>query len=457
MNGRKRVISLILIMVATTLSVSTIAIYLLYRAAFEEQTARLVETAKSQARLIEAVARFDRIYSTDYPGGSEEATLSQIIDAHRHYEGFGDTGEFTLAKRQGDQIIFLLRHRHSEVEQPKPVPFDSKLAEPMRRALAGLSGTIVGPDYRGKIVLAAHEPVAELDLGIVAKIDLDEVRAPFIRAGKIAVGLAIVIILTGVWLFLRISEPIIKRLEEHARHLEELMDAHKESEARLRSIFETTGSVILLLSTDYKIIEFNFEAERVYGVKKEDALGKNYLDYFIPANKQEAVKKDLHQILEAQVSMDFEHPSRCRNGKERIILWNLTRLEDSKDRAIGIIAIGQDITARKIAEESSRLAHEELSGINKTLEERVKRRSEELIKKNQQLVQAEKFAAIGKIADRVAHELRNPLTIVGGFAQRIYKNTPDEDPNKVYCNIIVEETQVLEEKIAQIIEREPDG
>ncbi len=175
-------------MIATTLSVSAIAIYLLYRTAFEEETVRLVETAKSQARLIEAIARFDRVYSTDYPEGSEKATLSQIIDAHREYQGFGDTGEFTLAKRKGDEIIFLLRHRHSEVEQPKPVPFDSKLAEPMRRALAGLSGTVIGPDYRGEMDLAAHEPVAELDLGIVANIDLDEVRAPFIRAGMIALG-----------------------------------------------------------------------------------------------------------------------------------------------------------------------------------------------------------------------------------------------------------------------------
>jgi len=80
--------------------------------------------------------------------------------------------EFTLAERRGDSIIFLLRHRYGDLKHPKPFDFYSKLAEPMRRALSGLSGTLVGVDYRGELVLAAHEPVSVLNLGIVAKIDL---------------------------------------------------------------------------------------------------------------------------------------------------------------------------------------------------------------------------------------------------------------------------------------------
>ena len=84
------------------------------------------------------------------------------------------------------QIVFLLRHRHSELDQPEPVPFESELAEPMRPALSGKSGTMVGLDYRGVKVLAAHEPVGVLNLGLVAKMDLAEVRGPFVRAGAIA-------------------------------------------------------------------------------------------------------------------------------------------------------------------------------------------------------------------------------------------------------------------------------
>lgn len=210
---------MISIMATASLIVAGITILMLYLAAFEEERARLVETAQSQARLIEAVVRFDTIYSKDYPKGPEEATLSQIIDAHKHYKGFGETGEFTLARREGEDIVFLLRHRHHDLENPQPIPMASELAEPMRRALSGLSGTVVGFDYRGESVLAAYEPVGELNLGIVAKIDLAEIRAPFVRAGLIAGGFGILVVLAGALLFLWISNPMIERLEEHTAEL----------------------------------------------------------------------------------------------------------------------------------------------------------------------------------------------------------------------------------------------
>ncbi len=203
MNSRNRVIVLILIMAGVAIGAGGMTLWALYRAALTQQRARLVEIAQSRARLTEAIARFDKKYSAeDVPGGASGATLGQLREAHEQFRGFGETGEFTLAKLEDGQIVFLLSHRHADLENPRPVPFSSHLAEPMRMALSGKSGTLVGLDYRGQRVLAAYEPVAELDYGIVAKIDLSEVRAPFIRAALLAGASAVALICLGTVLFL---------------------------------------------------------------------------------------------------------------------------------------------------------------------------------------------------------------------------------------------------------------
>lgn len=227
MNGmkpRRRVILLIVIMILITAIVESITIGILYRTALEQETARLTETARSQARLIEAIARYDKKYSRDDQSDPTAGTLSQIIEAHGNYNGFGKTGEFTLARRERDTIVFILNHRHYDLSQPKPVPFNSSLAEPMKLALSGKSGAIIGKDYRGETVLAAHEPVAELDLGIVAKIDMTEIRAPFIKAGIISAIIGLASLFLGALLFIKVTNPIIEGLSAMVNELQESLN-----------------------------------------------------------------------------------------------------------------------------------------------------------------------------------------------------------------------------------------
>ena len=227
MSPRKRVFLLISIMALVAIIVETVAISLLYKTAFIENRTRLEETAKSQARLIEAIARFDKKYSNDYPQGAREATLSQIVDGHKQYKGFGETGEFTLSRKEGNKIIFLLSHRHFDLTNPKPVPFDSSLAEPMRLALSGKSGTIIGLDYRGEKVLAAFEPVAELDLGIVAKIDIAEIRRPFFKAAIYSGLIGLGALLVGAAFFVRVTNPLLVKLYQTIDELKEAMNKVK--------------------------------------------------------------------------------------------------------------------------------------------------------------------------------------------------------------------------------------
>lgn len=220
MNPARRVLLLIAIMVMLSLVVEIVAIGTLYRTAMRGERERLVETVQSQARLIEAIARFDSQYTKDYPGGARDATLSQIVDAHDNYRGFGKTGEFTLSQLEGNMMVFLLRHRHGDRGNPMPIPMASTLAEPMRLALSGRRGTVIGLDYRGVRVLAAYEPLEELNLGIVAKIDLAEIRAPFKSAARLSAIIGLIVVLTGTALFLRVTEPLLKALSESVRDLQ---------------------------------------------------------------------------------------------------------------------------------------------------------------------------------------------------------------------------------------------
>ncbi len=368
MSERRRILVLTLIMTMACASVIGIALLLTYRAHFAEERERLAVTAQSQARLIEAIARYGAKMAELMPEGdlghdATAATLGQIIDAHEDYVGFGETGEFVLARLEGDQIVFQFRHRHGEVDTPESIPLDSGLAEPMHRALLGLSGTVAGLDYRGTMVLAAYEPVADLNMGIVAKIDLAEVRAPFIRAAFIASWLALLIIAISVLLFRLIGNPIITRLEASLKDLKQEMGERKQAEESLRtseeranSLIQTVGSVILVLSPDYRILEFNETAEKVYGCAREDVLGENYLDLFIPPELHQPIMDDIHQVLSGVVTNDYENPARSRDGTERVLLWNVRRLLGPEGEPVGVIACGRDITERRQMEQRLQIA-----------------------------------------------------------------------------------------------------
>ncbi|UCC43793.1 MAG: PAS domain S-box protein [Candidatus Zixiibacteriota bacterium] len=214
MSGRSTIVFLAGVFSAAVIVVTGSVLFILYEAAFDQQRVRLTEIVQSRARLMEAIARFDALHSTDdVGGGAFGATMMQITEAHEGFKGLGESGELTLGKRQQDQIIFMLRHRHSDVDHPRPVNWNSTFAEPMRRALQGKSGTMVGLDYRGERVLAAYEPVAILDLGAVAKMDLAEIRAPFVRAGLVAAGVAFILLAGGILIFFSVGSPMAHRLQ----------------------------------------------------------------------------------------------------------------------------------------------------------------------------------------------------------------------------------------------------
>ena len=261
---------LILIMTGVSLVMTLASIFILYQTAYEEERSRLVEVAQSQARLMEAVARFDMKYSHNYPEGTEAATLSQFIDAHKRFEGFGKSGEFLLAREKESQIVFILSHKHTDLMVPQSISIDSPFGIPIRKALGGESGTMVSLDYRNVEVLAAYEPIKILNLGLVAKIDLQEIRAPFYQATWIALGIGFAVISVGVVLFWRVSDPLVReittsreQLRNFAHRLQNIREEEKERIAR--AVHDELGQELTAIQ-----LELNFlEEEIVAGEQKK--------------------------------------------------------------------------------------------------------------------------------------------------------------------------------------------
>ena len=156
------------------------------------------------------------------------------------------------------------------------------------------------------------------------------------------------------------------------------------------------------------------------------------------------------QTLSGERVPALEHRIIRKDGATRWVRNTPVLNFDGQGKLLSYDGLVQDVTERKQAEEAVREAKDELERFNVELEQKVQERTKELKQKNKQLVQAEKLAALGKMANKVAHELRNPLTVVGGFARRMNEKAPADDPNKKYLQMIVEKVITMENKVSEI-------
>lgn len=360
LSNRKRLMALILTMVCAAMAVAGILGWGLYLTAVDEQEGWLLTLVQNRARVIEAVARFDAKNSQfDHPDGAWGSTMSQIDAAYETTSRFGDTGEFVLGQRDGDMIVFLSNHRQSEFGRPRPVPFDSTIATPMHLALMGRSGTVIGADYRNVTVLAAYEPVAEMNIGIVAKIDLAEIRAPFIKVGAFgSLGALLVIVLGGV-LTHRIGLPLVKHLEATVASLREA-----QSIAALGSWKWNiqTGEVI-----------WSDEQYRIYGYEP-GAVTRTYQRFrdSIHPGDRDRVMAAVRDALDDKKPYDTEFRILRDNGDIRFIHAQAVVRRNAAGEPEGMVGTILDITESKQAEDTIKASLKEKEVLLQEIHHRVK-------------------------------------------------------------------------------------
>lgn len=212
--ARRRVLALfIAIISATTLLMLVTDLRNRYQFAVDETREDLEAMAAGWGHLIQRVASLDPLLRDHpVPEAAARHLAGHLLQGDTRVGGFGATGDLLLGWRAGDAI------RQLSVTGKGPLtvwslPRGTPWAEVMGHAIEGRTGTLTGTDRQGREVLAAFQPIPAVDLGLVAKVDLAELRSPVLRAGILDTGIALLaILLGGLAVVLRVN-PMIRRLE----------------------------------------------------------------------------------------------------------------------------------------------------------------------------------------------------------------------------------------------------
>ncbi|MFZ2888983.1 CHASE domain-containing protein, partial [Sulfuricurvum sp.] len=109
--------------------------------------------------------------------------------------------------------------------------------------------------------------------------------------------------------------------------------------------------MIIVISTDYTIQLINRKGSEILGYTPDEAVGKNFIDLFIP----ERMREQLQSIADGLLSFDaheyYENPIITKNGVERLIAWRNRPMHDKNGMINAILSSGEDITDMRRAQE----------------------------------------------------------------------------------------------------------
>ncbi len=185
----------------------------------------------------------------------------------------------------------------------------------------------------------------------------------------------------------------------------------RESEARLRSIFDQTFYMIVYLSLDGIVLSANKPALNFSGAGKDNFFQKFFWDtqwWDHVAVSQEDLREVISEAAQGKSSR-FEAVLDSPERGYRLFDVSVKPVCDNHGDVVNVLVEARDITELKEAQA-------ELEKLNQELEQRVRDRTRELEdsldtlqKAQRQLVESEKMASLGGLVAGVAHEINTPL------------------------------------------------
>ncbi|MBN2184505.1 MAG: PAS domain S-box protein [Candidatus Krumholzibacteriota bacterium] len=193
---------------------------------------------------------------------------------------------------------------------------------------------------------------------------------------------------------------------------------------KYRILMNTVDDLIVLLDISGSIVECN-NAVKLFGYNRGEVKGRSPSDFAIPVNR-ETVKRNFGKVLRGEITRAVEIPCLRRDG-EIVYLdinFNIIRIKDHPY----ILAVGHDVTDRKI------------------LEERITIQNRELVASNKKLLELDQLKS--EFLGRISHELRTPLSVIMAYTDTLL----NDDEESIEYGTRKEFLQVIEVQSKDLLE-----
>ena len=199
-----------------------------------------------------------------------------------------------------------------------------------------------------------------------------------------------------VWVeVIRKMDEVYNDLLQYEVVLEQKNAALEDSQQFIESVLASMSDILIVCNRHGTIQEVNDSLRRCIGQDESELRGRPLADLFADDGSRQRAR-DFFSAARPAAVQDCELLISGRDGSPLPVSLNCTPRLSGTGKLVGMVVTGRPVGELRRAYHALRQAHEDLK------------------RTQQQLVQAEKMASLGRLVAGVAHELNNPISFVLG-------------------------------------------